>query len=275
MNLKKYIQIQLKKIGVPDIEINAETNFILEKFFKIDDIYYPLSAENFDLSKLNFIFEKRKNKYPLQYILNKCDFMGKEFFVDENVLIPRPETELLVIEALNIIKKLPLRHSIIDIGTGSGCIPIMIKDNSPNSQITAVDISTYAISVAQKNAMKMKTEIEFIQSDLFSNVKQQYDLIISNPPYIPPQEKIKIQPEVKFEPDIALYTNDNKGVEFYQKIIKNGANFLNDNGYILFELGINQSALVKEFFLQYNYTEIKILKDLDNIDRVISAKVKK
>ena len=272
MNLREYIYNNLKKINIDKDNLTAETNFILKFKFGINNPYSDIDINNIDYDDLNNIFSERKTGKPLQYILNTSEFMGEKFFVNENVLIPRPETELLVRKVIDIAKLIQ-NPKILDIGTGSGCIPIIVKKHISCSNIYSCDISDDAIKVAEFNAKNINTNINFIKSDLFNNIDTKFDIIVSNPPYIPPQEKNYIQKEVTFEPDTALYTNDDKGIEFYEKIIADSHKFLNKNGYICFEIGINQSELVKKIFMDYNFTKIEIIKDLDNIDRVIFARI--
>ncbi len=272
MNIRQFIKEELKKADVEAQEINAETNFIIRNFLNIENLYEDITCTKEQLQKLNEIFSKRKTGMPIQYILNTADFMGEKFFVNENVLIPRAETEILVLKTIEIAQKIE-NPQILDIGSGSGCIAIMLSKNLPNAKIFSCDISPTALQVAKCNAEQLQAKVNFIQSDLFENINQRFDIIVSNPPYIPCSLKSSIQKEVQFEPEQALYANDENGIEFYEKIIKNARNYLTNNGSILFELGINQSIQVKKIFLDYNYTEIEITKDLDNIDRIISAKV--
>jgi release factor glutamine methyltransferase len=203
--------------------------------------------------------------------------MNEEFFVDKNVLIPRPETEILVERAGAIIKQRFLEKKdfkIIDIGTGSGCISVMLAKMLPAEVIFASDISEKALEIARKNAQKHHVEdrINFVLSDLFSNLDEKFDLIISNPPYIPLSMKANLQKEVVLhEPQNALFANDEAGIEFYEKIIEQSQNFLNADGIIIFELGINQFEKVKELFLKNGFKNICIVKDLNHIERIISA----
>ena len=272
MHTREYIQTKLKKILADKNELRAETNFILENILKTPNVYEDMELSSSAKQMLDEVLKKRQEGMPLQYIAGIADFMGEKFIVNENVLIPRPETEILVEKALE--KSLNFKNpKILDIGTGSGCIAIMLAKKNPASTVTSCDISLNAIETASQNAKKLSANVEFRKSDIFFNISKKFDIIVSNPPYIPISEKINIQKEVLFEPESALYTSDEYGIEFYERIIAEGKKHLNKNGYILFELGINQSELVQNIFLDYNYTDIEIIKDLDNIDRVIIAKV--
>jgi len=272
MKIRSYILKNLKDINIQESEVSAETNFIMRNYLNINNIYIDNEISNEQIKNLNFILKKRKSGMPLQYIIGISEFMGEKFVVDENVLIPRPETEILVRKAIEIAQQNNLLK-ILDIGSGSGCIAIMLAKSLQNTNITSIDISEKAIDVAIRNANKLNVNVNFIQSNLFENINEKFDIIVSNPPYIPPQEKANIQKEVSFEPDLALYTKDNQGIEYYEKIIAQAKNYLNKNGYILFELGINQYKIVKTLFLDYNFHDIEIIKDLDNIERVIYARI--
>lgn len=272
MKIRSYIIEKLKNSGVPTEEVSAEASFIMRNFLNINNIYIDNEISQENISKLDEIFDKRGTGLPLQYAIGFDYFMGEKFFVNQNVLIPRPETEILVRKTIEIAKN-NSANKVLDIGSGTGCIGIMLAKNLPDTKITSCDISEKALEVAKKNALNIGVKVDFIQSNLFENISDKFDIIVSNPPYIPPQEKQNIQKEVSFEPDLALYTSDKDGIEFYEKIIKDARNYLNEKGFVLFELGINQHELVKTLFLDYNFHDVEIIKDLDNIERVIYAKV--
>lgn len=263
--------------GIEKNEANAEVKLLLEHFcnFKTIDILF---GKKLDTSKLNLVKEKVLERIrtgnPVQYIIGFADFMGEKFIVNKNVLIPRDETEILVTKAIEIALKTNSKK-ILDIGTGSGCIACSIA-KAIDGLILGIDISKEALDVANKNAERLilNKRVSFKESDLFSNLEgEKFDIIVSNPPYIPPQEKANIQKEVLKEPDLALYTKDNKGLEFYEKITQNAPKYLNKNGYILFEIGINQSEDVKNLLLKNGFKNIQIEKDLANIDRVVIAQI--
>ena len=263
--------------GIEKNEANAEVKLLLEHFcnFKTID---TLFGKKLDTSKLNLVKEKVLERIrtgnPVQYIIGFADFMGEKFIVNKNVLIPRDETEILVTKAIEIALKTNSKK-ILDIGTGSGCIACSIA-KAIDGLILGIDVSKEALDVANKNAERLilNKRVSFKESDLFSNLEgEKFDIIVSNPPYIPPQEKANIQKEVLKEPDLALYTKDNKGLEFYEKITQNAPKYLNKNGYILFEIGINQSEDVKNLLLKNRFKNIQIEKDLANIDRVVIAQI--
>ena len=201
--------------------------------------------------------------------------MGEKFIVNPHVLIPRDETEFLVRKAVEIINKNDYKMAL-DVGTGSGCIACMVAKHT-NCQIIGLDISTDALNTALDNASRLNlfNKAIFRKSDIFSNVKpgESFDIIISNPPYIPPSQKTHLQKEVSFDPETALFTDDEKGLEFYEKITSRAPKILNNGGYLLYELGINQAADVKRFMENAGFSAIEIIKDLAGIERVICGKL--
>jgi len=218
--------------------------------------------------------ERIETGKPIQHLLGFTYFMGKKFKVNENVLIPRDETELLVRKALEIIEKHNAKD-ILDIGTGSGCIACSIALNAPDTQVLGTDISTAALSTAIENAQDLRliNRAIFRKSDLFSNVREKFDIIVSNPPYIPLQEKDCLQKEVGFDPESALFTKDREGLEFYERIIKEAPDFLNPGGAVIFEVGQGQAQKVKVLFEKSGFKNISTIKDLAGIERVVCAEV--
>jgi len=218
--------------------------------------------------------ERVETGKPIQHLLGFTYFMGKKFKVNENVLIPRDETELLVRKALEIIETHTAKD-ILDIGTGSGCIACSIALNAPDTQVLGTDISTAALSTAIENAQDLRliNRAIFRKSDLFSNVREKFDIIVSNPPYIPPQEKDCLQKEVGFDPESALFTKDREGLEFYERIIKEAPDFLNPGGAVIFEVGQGQAQKVKILFEKSEFKNISTIKDLAGIERVVCAEV--
>lgn len=213
----------------------------------------------------NMILERAK-QVPLQYVLGETEFYGYRFFVDSSVLIPRPETEYLVEKIINEIGD---AQSVLDIGTGSGVIAISLKKELPNLSVTALDISERAIVVANKNAEENQVEVEFIKSDIYSNCSKKYDLIVSNPPYIPKRVYDALESEVKdFEPQSALLANDD-GLYFYDKILAEAREYLNLNGKIYLEIGHDQSNRIKKIAEKNGFSEIETVKDLNGFDRIM------
>ena len=219
--------------------------------------------------KLEDGIKRLNNGEPVQYIVGNVDFYGYKINVNKNVLIPRFETEELVFKTINLIKKnLNKNIKVLDIGTGSGCISIALKKEIPGLDITAVDISEDALVVAKNNALENNCEINFIKSDLFNNIDDKYDLIISNPPYISYDEQI-MDIVKKNEPHLALYAKNN-GLYFYEEIIKNSSNYLNDKNIIVFEIGYLQANEIKKMSHKYYpNSNIIIEKDMQEKDRFV------
>ena len=206
---------------------------------------------------------------PVQYITNHQEFMGLDFFVNENVLIPQPDTETLVECCLEIINKNKI-CKILDLCTGSGAIAISLDkkiEKYDNIKIYGADISEFALDVAIKNRDKLKSNIEFIHSDMFTNINEKFDLIVSNPPYIKREEIKSLAKDVQQEPLIAL-DGGLDGLDFYRVIKNEAKNYLNKNGYICLEIGYDQANDVKKLF-EEDYKGLKIIKDLSNNDRCV------
>lgn len=216
--------------------------------------------------------KRLNNGEPVQYIVGDVDFYGNILKVDNRVLIPRPETEELVEKTLKIINnEFNNTISIIDLGTGSGCIPITLKKQLPQSDVSAVDISLDALEVARENALLNKVDINFIHSDMLNSVKGKFDIIISNPPYIRYDEEI-MDIVKNNEPHIALYA-DNKGLYFYEEILKNCSKYLKDKFLIAFEIGEEQGKDIVDLANKY-LIDIKVWieKDFRNLDRYVFIK---
>lgn len=248
--------------------------------------------------------KRRMAGEPIQYILGKADFMGFEFKVNSDVFIPRPETEILVETAVGLVhSQKSMVHSILDIGTGSGCIAVSLAKLITNASITAVDISEKAIEVAKQNALLNNVKINFLVSNLFSNNKLRtisakniggsppqylagspifmesakicggnFDLIVSNPPYISVAEIESLQPEVRSEPRIAL-GGGSDGLDFYRRIISSASLYLKASGFLIMETGFNQRKKIENIFQKSgNFEIIEFIKDYNNLDRVIVAR---
>lgn len=277
MSIQDIVKI-LTDSGIEPNEANVEVKMLLEHFanYGVKDIVMgnKLTADKLEVVKEKAQF-RAETRRPIQHIIGFADFMGEKFIVNPSVLIPRDETEILVRKAIDVINQNNFKMAL-DVGTGSGCIACMIAKYT-DCQIIGLDISSDALNTALDNASKLNlfNKAIFRKSDIFSNVKpgESFDIIVSNPPYIPPCEKEKIQIEVKFDPPEALFTKDEKGLEFYEEITKQAPGVLNDSGYLLFELGIGQAADVKSLMEQNGFADIEIIKDLAGIDRVISGRL--
>ena len=218
-------------------------------------------------SKLSEGLKRLENGEPVQYIVGNVDFYGLNFKVNNNVLIPRFETEELIEKTINYIKNNFDKVDILDIGTGSGCIAITLNKKI-NASVDAVDISDKALEVAKENNKRNNTNVNFIKSDILSNVTKKYDVIISNPPYIRYDEEI-MDIVKNNEPHLALYADDN-GLFFYKEILKESKKYLNDKFLIAFEIGHEQGEDIKKEALKYfDNANILIEKDLQQRDRFV------
>lgn len=214
------------------------------------------------------LVNQRANHIPLQLLTGTQEFMGLEFMVTSDVLIPRQDTEILVEEAGKVCEG----KAVLDMCTGSGCIIISLSKLHKLKKAVGIDISKEALSVAKRNATQHNTEVEFQESDLFHKVTGFYDIIVSNPPYIPTGLIATLMPEVKdHEPHLAL-DGSVDGLEFYRRIAADAKKYLNTNGYLLFEIGYDQGNDVSQILLQEGYIDINIKKDLSGLDRVVSAR---
>ena len=214
----------------------------------------------------------RARRIPLQHITGSQEFMGYEFLVNEDVLIPRQDTENLVEEALKVIR--PDMY-VLDMCTGSGCIPIsLLKYAAERKHITGVkavgaDISADAIEVAKKNAQRLKVPVIWVQSDIFENVSESFDLIVSNPPYIRTEVIQGLEDEVKLhDPWIALDGHED-GLYFYRRIVSESISHLNDGAWLMFEIGHDQAEDVSKLMKNAGFCNIYVKKDLAGLDRVV------
>lgn len=219
---------------------------------------------------------------PLQYITNKQEFMNLEFYVDENVLIPQPDTEILVESVLEICNNIKEKNKIkiLDLCTGSGAIAIALNyelnKRNIHTEIIASDISDNALKVAKKNNVKNNTKVKFIHSDLFENIKDNdFDIIVSNPPYIKKDVIPTLSEQVRNEPIIAL-DGGNDGLDFYKKIIEQARKYIKNEGYLCLEIGYDQKIEVLTLLNKFEeYRKTKTIKDLSNNDRCIISEIKR
>jgi release factor glutamine methyltransferase len=245
------------------------------------DLYLNKDAKvNKDKSRLiSAALKRRLSGEPIQYILGKTEFMGLEFRVNKNVFIPRPETEILTETALKIayrLSRIAYRVEILDLGTGSGCIAVSLAKYLDNAKITATDISEKALEAAMDNARlnKASDKITFVNSDLFAEYgirNTEYDVIVSNPPYIATGEIDELAPEIRCEPRIAL-NGGLDGLDFYRRIINAAPNYLKASGFLIMEMGFAQREKIKNIFQQSgNFAIREVVKDYSGIDRIIVA----
>lgn len=302
MKLKELIDLSKNDLQKKNIQdSNIKIKLLIEYVFNIkkDQIIlnYDNEIKNDKILEFNSLLDKIKNGVPIQYIINKQEFMGLNFYVNDKVLIPQPDTETLVEEVIkycNIIRKNNYETSvenykennkknlrktntknmkILDLCTGSGIIGISLCKYLENVEIYASDISTEALDIARKNAEDNNVLVKFIHSDMFNNIKEKkFDIIVSNPPYIESSVIKNLCNEVQNEPKLALDGGED-GLKFYKIIAEHAQKFLNENGIIFLEIGYDQKEKVEKIFSDYNYySNIKCIKDLSGNDRVIIIK---
>ena len=258
----------------PDFEEEG-LRFIITEYYNISKsdllLKYNEEIKDNDLHILINLIETYiyQNK-PVQYIMHTAYFYNEKYYVNENVLIPRFDSEILVEEALKLINE-KNNCKVLDIGTGSGCLAISIKKHS-NAILYAIDISKEALDVAKKNAIALNADIIFIQNDLLNGINDKFDYIISNPPYIAKGEYIMKQVHDN-EPHLALYSSDN-GMYHYKQIISKSYDLLNDDGALLLEIPDNKCDLIIDYSKVY-YKCIKVIKDYNNQRRVLIMEKKK
>ena len=270
---KGMIILKSNNIETPKLKARLLLQYILKK-----NRQYLIVYDNKEIDKKQqweyFInIEKLANGMPLQHITHTQEFMKMDFFVNENVLIPRPDTEILVEEVIEIAKKMD-KPKILDLCTGSGAIAISIAKNVPEAEVWAIDISEKALEVAKKNAHNLQAKVKFKKSNLFNNIgKTKFDIIVSNPPYIKKEDIKLLSNEVQKEPEIAL-DGGYDGLDFYRKISSKAIDYLKFGSYLCFEIGFDQQEDVTEIIKDtkpYNGTYCK--KDLFGNDRIIITRV--
>lgn len=288
--LKNIIAEYTEKLKTSSPTARLDVELLLSNVLGYDDriqliMNYEKILEENQFKKFIALFEKRMNKMPMAYIFNEKEFMGFNFYVDENVLIPRPDTELIVEKLIYHINKLTPKNKdlkVLDMCVGSGAIIIssakLINDKD-NVSLYAVDISKEALSISKKNALNLNADnITFIQSDLFSSknldpLKGKLDIIVSNPPYIKEDVIESLESDVKnFEPMIAL-SGGQSGMDFYNKIIEDSREFLKLDGILIFESGHDQAEDIIFKMKECGFTDIYSKKDIQGFDRMVAGKL--
>jgi release factor glutamine methyltransferase len=268
-------KLKEENIGEPVLKARLLLCYILnvEKEYLIINNNKEITKEQEE--EYNNAIQKLTSGYPIQYITNHQEFMKLNFYVDENVLIPRADTEITVLEVISYCKDME-NVKILDLCTGSGAIAITLKKYIPNCEVIAVDISNKALDVAKKNEQKNNLQnIQWLQSNLFEKVSGKFDVIVSNPPYIKKDVIKTLDKQVQAEPLIALDGGDD-GLTFYRKIITKAPSYLNENGAIFLEIGFDQKEDVTKIIENTNkYTKITCKKDFAGNDRMIMAQIKK
>lgn len=276
--IQKYCLNKLKENNVEDYSLKAKL-LICNAISKPKEYLLIHDKEELEEAKALEIkdnINKIIEGYPIQYITGKQEFMGLDFFVNENVLIPQPDTEVLVEEVINIAKKLK-QPKILDLCTGSGAIAVSLKKHleilgQTETEITASDISIKALEVAKINAKNNDVGIEFIESDLFKNIDKKFNIIVSNPPYIKTDVIKDLSLQVQNEPYIAL-DGGQDGLDFYREIINHAYKYLEEQGYLALEIGYDQREDVIKIIESSNqYKEIFSRRDFAGNDRIIVCK---
>lgn len=261
----------LTDAGVPDAALDAW--YLLQMVCRIERSYYYVHGEE-DITQdaqkeYEIAVQKRAEHIPLQYIVGEQEFMGLRFKVNSNVLIPRQDTETLVEQVLKIVKP---GMKVLDLCTGSGCVLISVLKNAPELTGMGSDISKTALLVAKENAKLHEVDAEWVRSDLFDNITETFDVVMANPPYIPTGEILSLMPEVRdFEPENAL-DGGADGLDFYRKIAGQVKDYLNPGGYVYMEIGYDQGEAVSELMRNAGFTEVEVIKDLAQNDRVVKGK---
>lgn len=283
VNLNKLIASAGKKLQEVGIEAGpAEAELILCDLLDFDRLHLylhgPSMVDDELLQKFDQIIEKRLTRYPLQYILGNAWFFGRKFLVNEDVMVPCPETELLldsVLRAARFCTSNPVR--LLDIGVGSGVVSLSAKLENERLDVTAVDISDRALKVARMNAeqFEIEDEVRFIRSDLFEAVdpEERFDIIASNPPYISDSEYETVEPEVKADPKVSLVAGP-RGLDIIKRLVAEAPDHLVRPGYLMFEIGYDQAEEIFDMVRRDGrYSDCSLLKDLADIDRIIISKV--
>ncbi len=264
----------LEEHGIGDASVDAW--ILLEHITEISRAMYYVNPKQEITSEqkiqYEYFIEQRARRIPLQHLTKEQEFMGLTFEVNEKVLIPRQDTEILV---ETVLEDLEPNMRVLDVCTGSGCILIsllkMLQDGRGQDTVkgVGVDISKEALEVAEKNARKHNTEAVFLQSDLFESVEGMYDIIVSNPPYIKTEEIEKLEDEVKLHDPMLALDGKEDGLYFYRKIIKESRKYLKKNGKLYFEIGHTQGEEVKTLMEEAGFSDVRVKKDLAGLDRVV------
>lgn len=289
LKLLNWTSQYLSEKGISSTRLEAELllahSLNLQRIQLYTQFDRPLNDK--ELANFKVLLKRRAEREPLAYILEKKEFYSLDFIVSKDVLIPRPETELLIEK---VFKQYPPHPTlllqqekdaslkIIDIGTGSGCIAITLAKHLPQAKITALDISEAALNIAKKNAEKHQVEnqIEFIHTDFLSSTSDiqnsKFDIIVSNPPYIASHEIQTLEPELHFEPPRAL-DGGIDGLDFYKKILPWAFKHIDPKGHLFLEIGYNQKEQLRELAKNSGFNTYQIFKDLQEIDRIFEAKI--
>lgn len=275
---RRHYSSELEKIYGSD-EANALIMILLEHYFGIDRVKIAMEPElrlsESELLTLHFAVKELLKNKPIQYVLGETEFCGMKFFVEDSVLIPRPETEEMVRQLA--VGHWPLAAKILDIGTGSGCIAISLAKLLKDSVVTAVDVSEKALEIAKKNAAENGADVRFVLDDILNPknpelIDNQYDIIVSNPPYVCESEKSEMRANVlDYEPSSALFVSDNDPLIFYRKILEFAQKTLKPNGEIWFEINEKLGQEMQNLCLEKGFKNVEIIKDFRGKDRILKV----
>lgn len=270
----QYIRAELAPF-YPETEISGFIQMIMNSVLGLSYTQMILEKdrvlENYESDRIKSIVQRLKTHEPIQYILGVAEFYGLQLKVKPGVLIPRPETEELVEWICKT--EIPASAKILDIGTGSGCIPLALKNELPTTVVMAVDVSETALLFATENAQKNKLDVTFEQADIFNWQElswPQFDVIVSNPPYVMEREKKQMEANVlEHEPELALFVSDTDPLIFYRTIAQFAAKQLNESGYLFFEINENLGDEMVELVKQLGFKSIELRRDLNNKNRML------
>lgn len=281
MNYKELFELGISKLEESQIEEAKQDAFYLLNFATgLGRAEFYLNSQKevcCDEAALYIEFINRRALHePCQYITKKAFFMGLEFDVSKDVLIPRQDTEILAQRAVDAIKEMQSRKcghvKVLDMCTGSGCIAVSVKHFCKEAEVTASDISKKALEIAKQNAKKNGTEIELLESDIFAAFEgRKFDIILSNPPYVTESEYENLMPEVKDNEPVLALTAGADGLVFYKIIAESAKDYLNEKGMLILEIGCRQAKAVSNLLEENGFSKTEVIKDLAGLDRVVCA----
>lgn len=284
MNYFELKKIYEEKFLKSNIEETADIDWIIVEITGKQRSMLPFISDfsEDELEKITQALEKRLKHIPFGYIFGKTEFYGREFFVSNDTLIPRIDTEILTLTATNFINEkikdnqsfsLNNKVSVLDIGTGTGIIAITLNLET-KADVTAVDVSEKALEIAMKNSKNLNSNVKFFRSNLFENIgDEKFDFIVSNPPYIKSNVCLELEPEVRLNEPILALDGGEDGLFFYKSIIEKAKNYLNNDGMLIFEIGYDQGEEVSNL-MKKDFENITVVKDYSNNDRVVYGKLR-
>ena len=274
--LLRLMATEMHDAGVPDAEVDA--SLLLSHITGQNPMNLRLDSWSqvslADEEKLRALCEKRKTRTPLQYLTGVQSFLGRDFYVDERVLIPRPETELLAERAILLLREEKLSPAALDLCCGSGCLAVSMALGVPKADVHATDLSEGALAVTKLNAERLHAKVTLYQGDLFGSIPEgmRFDVIVSNPPYIPAADCLELQEEVRREPIMAL-DGGADGYDFYRRIVQDAPCFLKKDGVLLMEVGYDQAQGVMALCREAGFREVMAHEDYQHIERMVEAKM--